>query len=180
MAALTVLATRDPRYSYRRLLVDMSRILMSSGYTQTPMLGSSGPIDLDMPVVVKPDAAARTKALLIGINYTGQGAGELLGSHNDVDNVKKLITGLGFDTSRERMHILKDDGVCTNPTKQNIWEGLRWLIKDAKPNDCLFLHFSGHGGQVTSRPCTKISDSVSKILVWHCSSDCCQPLSLRF
>lgn len=24
---------------------------------------------------------------------------------------------------------------------------MQWLVKDAKPNDSLFFHYSGHGGQ---------------------------------
>lgn len=24
---------------------------------------------------------------------------------------------------------------------------MRWLVKDAQPNDSLFFHYSGHGGQ---------------------------------
>jgi len=33
-------------------------------------------------------------------------------------------------------------------TKQNILNALRWLVKDAQPGDCLFFHFSGHGGRI--------------------------------
>lgn len=33
------------------------------------------------------------------------------------------------------------------PTRANITRALKWLVQDAKPNDQLFLHFSGHGGQ---------------------------------
>ena len=25
--------------------------------------------------------------------------------------------------------------------------GIKWLLRDAQPNDSLFLHYSGHGGQ---------------------------------
>jgi len=34
------------------------------------------------------------------------------------------------------------------PTKANILAGLRWLTRDALPNDSLFLFFSGYGAQV--------------------------------
>lgn len=33
------------------------------------------------------------------------------------------------------------------PTKANIIAGMQWLVRDARPNDSFFLHFSGHGGQ---------------------------------
>ena len=32
-------------------------------------------------------------------------------------------------------------------TSSNYVEGLQWLLRDNQPNDSLFLHFSGHGGQ---------------------------------
>ncbi|OJA19969.1 hypothetical protein AZE42_04208 [Rhizopogon vesiculosus] len=32
------------------------------------------------------------------------------------------------------------------PTRRNILDGLRWLVRDAHPNDALFFHYSGHGG----------------------------------
>ncbi|KAG1849199.1 caspase domain-containing protein [Suillus subluteus] len=34
------------------------------------------------------------------------------------------------------------------PTKRNILSALRWLVKDAQPGDCLFFHYSGHGGRI--------------------------------
>ena len=39
------------------------------------------------------------------------------------------------------------------PTRANILSGIRWLTKDAQPGDSLFLHYSGHGGQVKSFLC---------------------------
>ncbi|KAI9775127.1 MAG: Ca(2+)-dependent cysteine protease [Geoglossum umbratile] len=50
---------------------------------------------------------------------------------------------------REDMVILTDDqkNPMSQPTKQNIIKAMQWLVKDAMPNDSLFLHFSGHGGQ---------------------------------
>jgi hypothetical protein len=35
----------------------------------------------------------------------------------------------------------------SQPTKANILRAMHWLVKDAKPNDSLFFHYSGHGGQ---------------------------------
>lgn len=37
------------------------------------------------------------------------------------------------------------------PTKQNILDAMRWLVKDAQPHDALFFHYSGHGGQVPDK-----------------------------
>lgn len=33
------------------------------------------------------------------------------------------------------------------PTRQNILDAMRWLVRNAKPHDSLFFHYSGHGGQ---------------------------------
>ncbi|KAG8744161.1 Ca(2+)-dependent cysteine protease [Ceratobasidium sp. 414] len=33
------------------------------------------------------------------------------------------------------------------PTRANIIAAMQWLVKDAQPNDSLFFHYSGHGGQ---------------------------------
>jgi len=35
----------------------------------------------------------------------------------------------------------------SQPTKENIFRAMHWLVKDARPNDSLFFHYSGHGGQ---------------------------------
>lgn len=87
------------------------------------------------------------KALLIGINYFGQ-RGQLRGCINDVRNMSAyLATHFGY--KREDMVILTDDqqNPMSQPTKQNILRAMHWLVKDARPNDALFFHYSGHGGQ---------------------------------
>lgn len=54
-----------------------------------------------------------------------------------------------FGYRREDMVILTDDqqNPMSQPTKQNILRAMHWLVKDARPNDSLFFHYSGHGGQ---------------------------------
>lgn len=89
----------------------------------------------------------KKRALLIGINYFGQN-GELRGCINDVQNVKGfLINHWGY--KQDDMVILTDD--ATNPRMQpttaNIIQAMQWLVNNAKPNDALFFHYSGHGGQ---------------------------------
>ncbi|KAG6019009.1 hypothetical protein E4U41_003446 [Claviceps citrina] len=91
------------------------------------------------------------KALLIGINYFGQ-KGELRGCINDVQNVSNfLINKYGY--KREDMVILTDDqqNPVMRPTKDNMLRAMGWLVKDARPNDSLFFHYSGHGGQTEDR-----------------------------
>ncbi|KAK3328795.1 caspase domain-containing protein [Apodospora peruviana] len=93
------------------------------------------------------NCSGRRKALLIGINYFGQ-EGELRGCINDTKNVSQfLIERYGY--KREDMIILTDDqqNPIMQPTKANILKAMNWLVAGAEPNDALFLHYSGHGGQ---------------------------------
>ncbi|KAJ5950164.1 uncharacterized protein N7479_008577 [Penicillium vulpinum] len=73
----------------------------------------------------------RRKALLIGINYAGQ-PNALRGCINDVTNMSNFLT--------ERFGYKRED-------MANILRAMQWLVKDAQPNDSLFIHFSGHGGR---------------------------------
>ncbi|KAK7707135.1 Ca(2+)-dependent cysteine protease [Diaporthe eres] len=89
----------------------------------------------------------RRKALLIGINYFGTNA-ELKGCINDTRNVSNFLMG-SYGYKREDMVILTDDQAnpVLQPNKQNILRAMNWLVANAQPNDSLFLHYSGHGGQ---------------------------------
>ncbi|KAK2612113.1 Ca(2+)-dependent cysteine protease [Conoideocrella luteorostrata] len=93
------------------------------------------------------NCTGRRKALLIGINYFGQ-RGQLRGCINDVRNMTAYLAE-HFGYRREDMVILTDDqqNPMSQPTKQNILRAMHWLVKDARPNDSLFFHYSGHGGQ---------------------------------
>ncbi|KAI0195455.1 hypothetical protein F4808DRAFT_440607 [Astrocystis sublimbata] len=93
------------------------------------------------------NCTGKRKALLIGVNYFGQDA-ELAGCINDAQNLSAfLIESFGY--KREDMIILTDDArdPMLIPTKANIIRAMQWLVRGAQPNDSLFLHFSGHGGQ---------------------------------
>jgi hypothetical protein len=89
----------------------------------------------------------RKKALLIGINYTGQ-QGQLRGCVNDVGLMKNFLKQHGF--SESNMKILVDDPSwrTEQPTKNNLFQGFQWLTGGARSGDSLFLHYSGHGGRV--------------------------------
>ncbi|KAF7542825.1 hypothetical protein G7Z17_g11245 [Cylindrodendrum hubeiense] len=93
------------------------------------------------------NCSGRRKALLIGINYFGQ-RGQLRGCINDVRNMTAYLAE-HFGYKREDMVILTDDqqNPMSQPTKQNLLRAMHWLVKDARPNDSLFFHYSGHGGQ---------------------------------
>ncbi|KAJ3559515.1 hypothetical protein NP233_g11245 [Leucocoprinus birnbaumii] len=90
----------------------------------------------------------RKKALCIGINYTGQERA-LRGCINDANNVRRwLIKYHGFKS--EDIVLLTDDTSNRRhlPTRQNLIDAMKWLVRSAKPHDSLFFHYSGHGGQI--------------------------------
>ncbi|GKZ42664.1 Ca(2+)-dependent cysteine protease [Aspergillus brasiliensis] len=93
------------------------------------------------------NCTGRRKALLIGINYFGQ-PNQLRGCINDVTNMSTFLNEK-YGYRREDMVILTDDqkNPMSIPNKANILRAMQWLVKDAQPNDSLFIHFSGHGGR---------------------------------
>ena len=97
--------------------------------------------------IVPPESQHGAKrAILIGINYTGQ-KGQLSGCHNDVKNIKQyLTTKQGFN--EKDMLILMDDGAHHNPTKKNIEDAFKRVVQYSKAGDVVFIHYSGHGSRV--------------------------------
>lgn len=88
----------------------------------------------------------RRKALLIGINYFGS-QHELQGCVNDVQNVAAWLVSRGYSSSPRDMIFLTDERRGPYyPSGHNILAAMDWLVSD--PGCCLFLHYSGHGGQV--------------------------------
>ena len=63
--------------SAAQVLVEMRQCLEKKNFTQVPQLSSSYKMPLGTPFSVKPPAARRTKAVLIGINYVGHEVGVL-------------------------------------------------------------------------------------------------------
>lgn len=79
-------------------------------------------------------------ALLVGINYVGT-SNELYGCINDTKNVRDLLQSkYGFTN----IVLLNDDSFC-KPTKQNILNGFRDMLINAKSGDTVFFMYSGHG-----------------------------------
>ena len=92
------------------------------------------------------DCTGRKKAVYVGINYIGQKS-ELKGCINDVRNISQLFSKkYGFTQAV----ILTDDNPddSKKPTYDNIISAMKWLVSDAKEDDSLIFHFSGHGGTV--------------------------------
>jgi metacaspase-1 len=82
------------------------------------------------------------KALLIGINYKGTRL-ELKGCANDASNLAAHVKTLQPDVE---IRILSDDLECFGlPTRQNILDGIEWLVQDACEKSKLWFSYSGHG-----------------------------------
>ncbi|ORC85817.1 metacaspase [Trypanosoma theileri] len=90
--------------------------------------------------------SGNVRALFIGINYYGTSA-QLSGCCNDVKQMLATFQKKRFPI--KEVNILVDErnfpGRTEQPTRANIIRYMAWLVKDAKPGDVLFLHFSGHG-----------------------------------
>ncbi|KAG7195214.1 Ca(2+)-dependent cysteine protease [Scheffersomyces spartinae] len=87
------------------------------------------------------------KALLIGINYFGTRY-QLNGCINDARTMFTFLTR-EWGYSPDDIVMLTDDqpNYLSIPTRENIIRAMQWLVKDARPNDSLVFHYSGHGGQ---------------------------------
>lgn len=85
------------------------------------------------------------KALLIGINYIGT-SNELNGCINDVANMKKYLTSKGYMNIAVLTDDLEDN---MKPSYVNIYNYIKWLVRDCTKGDELFLHYSGHGTYMT-------------------------------
>jgi hypothetical protein len=136
---------KEGRVSYGTLLVKMNQFLRRKNYDQVPQLSSGQKMSTAEPWLLRSNGSRRTKALFIGINYTGT-PHVLKGCHNDAIAMKQHVTDVwGFNPNNMRM--LMDDGKNTPPTRANIIAGMRWLVEGVQPGDSLFLHYSGHGSR---------------------------------
>jgi len=134
-------------YTFVQVLEKMRSLLKQNRFTQIPQLSSAKPIDMNTKFRIVPDDLTGTRrAVLIGINYTGQ-KGALKGCHNDVFNLYTYIQDqYGFQD--EDITVLADDGDHPAPTKQNILSTYHDIIRKSRPGDSIFLHYSGHGTKV--------------------------------
>uniref|UniRef100_A0A7S3KWD1 Peptidase C14 caspase domain-containing protein n=1 Tax=Amphora coffeiformis TaxID=265554 RepID=A0A7S3KWD1_9STRA len=133
-----------------QLLKSMYATSKAKGYTPVPQMTASRPLEAQRPFyIVPPGATGRRRALIIGINYTGQ-QGQIRAPQNDAHNVQQLlIRKCGFDP--QEILMLVDDGEQMSPTKQNIQAGLQQMVAYSRPGDVLVVSFSGHGGRVADK-----------------------------
>ncbi|KAK0207233.1 caspase domain-containing protein [Armillaria fumosa] len=84
------------------------------------------------------------RALCIGINYRNK-PNELKGCIQDTKKISHFLKENGYEA--DDITVLTDETV-KKPTRSNILDALSRLFKGARPNDSLFLHYSGHGDQI--------------------------------
>ncbi|KAF4676753.1 Ca(2+)-dependent cysteine protease [Perkinsus chesapeaki] len=94
-----------------------------------------------------PSLTGVQRALLIGINYYNTPA-QLSGCIPDAHNMFRLLTET-YRWNPGDIRMMTDDGRAEMPTRANIIAALHWLVRDAKPGDVFFFHYSGHGSQQT-------------------------------
>lgn len=133
--------------TFAQVLTQMRSILANKRFTQVPQLSSTRPINMNETFKLVPDTLpGHRRAVLIGINYTGQ-QGQLSGCHGDVFNMYNYIQDYyGFQD--EDITVLIDDGDHEQPTKAAILRAYRDIVQKTRPGDAIFLQFSGHGTKV--------------------------------
>ncbi|CAK5266559.1 unnamed protein product [Mycena citricolor] len=122
--------------------------VVSKPHTHAPVPVPSVPLMPPIhPNFMYSRCTGRRKALCIGINYFGSPQ-ELRGCINDAKNVFHFLVRHA-SYRPEDIVVLTEDARdnCSLPTRRNMIDAMHWLIKDAKPHDALFFHYSGHGGQ---------------------------------
>lgn len=147
--------------SYHDLLLDVLAFLKQNGFVQVPQLCMESHINFEEPFL--PEASPlgvpasvpsstrppQRRALTIGINYLSlpDGQGRLSGCINDSETIISVLKEV-FRFDDTQICRLRDDRANMMPTKANILASMQWLTQGAASGDELFLHYSGHGGQV--------------------------------
>jgi hypothetical protein len=86
---------------------------------------------------------ATKRALLIGINYSGQS--QLYGCINDIIQIQGvLIDAYGFKP--EEIRVLRDDDPSMMPTKARILAAMEALVQENP--QVVYVHYSGHGTNI--------------------------------
>ncbi|XVF67224.1 hypothetical protein PTKIN_Ptkin10aG0103100 [Pterospermum kingtungense] len=89
--------------------------------------------------------SAPKRAVLCGVTYKNWKY-KLKGTINDVFNMKDLLTQV-YKFEEKNILVLTEEQTDKRliPTKVNIENCLRWLVKDCQGGDSLVFYYSGHG-----------------------------------
>ncbi|KAE8668264.1 Metacaspase-1 [Hibiscus syriacus] len=89
------------------------------------------------------------RAVLCGITYNNWKQYRLKGTTNDVKNMRELLlTKFGYPGDCIRVLTEEETIPLFIPTRKNIEDSLRWLVKDCQQGDSLVFFYSGHGLRV--------------------------------
>ncbi|MGE3938893.1 MAG: caspase family protein [Nitrospirales bacterium] len=99
------------------------------------------------------------RALLIGIGKY-QVLPRLPGAKNDIDLVHRvLVSQYGF--SENRIRIVRDE----EATRAGVLSAVNHIVKEAGPNDVVYIHYSGHGSQVQDLNGDEPDDQLDETIV---------------
>jgi hypothetical protein len=103
--------------------------------------------------------ASVKRALLIGIGKY-EVLPQLPGAKNDIELVRQvLVSRYGF--SENNVEVLRDE----TATRAGILASLNKIVKDAGPNDVVYIHYSGHGSQVEDLNGDEPQDQLDETIV---------------
>ncbi|KAJ6532736.1 caspase domain-containing protein [Mycena vulgaris] len=111
----------------------------------------------------------RQKALLIGVRKVDKGSEnhpELKSAHGDVNAMRMLLIDIYHYTPAD-ITVLLDDEIDGHiqPTRDNILDAIKDLVKGVKADDRLFFHYSGHSAQVPNWRSNSEEDGMDECLV---------------
>lgn len=133
-------------------LLEIRKSLRDNRFQQTPVMSCSRPIrsSTKLNISLGANRGGTRRAILIGINYSGQHGHELKSSHYDACRLANMLVDChGY--SRENIVVLLDDGKHDAPTKRRIEDAFLHLANTCESGDFNFISFSGHGGQIVDR-----------------------------
>jgi len=120
-------------------------------FGQTMLVGSGSAFGADAPSI--------RRALLIGIGKY-QVLPRLPGSKNDIDLVHQvLVSRYGF--SETHIRTIRDE----EATREGVLAALNQIVKEAGPNDVVYIHYSGHGSQVQDLNGDEPDDQLDETIV---------------
>ncbi|KAK7319437.1 hypothetical protein RJT34_04158 [Clitoria ternatea] len=119
----------------------------SSNKNGNLLSGSSPSVPYSSALPISITRRYNKRAVLCGVSYRRRKF-RLKGTINDITNMKELLIK-NFKFPNECIRVLTEQEQNANliPTKHNILESLKWLVKDCEAGDSLVFYFSGHGLQ---------------------------------
>ncbi|KAJ9469085.1 Metacaspase-1 [Diplonema papillatum] len=109
-----------------------------------------------------------SKAVVIGVDYQGFPF-ELVEQptpSSSARDMQRFLMDIGFHA---RMQVLTEDSQATQliPTRANIIAAIKWLVKDVKAGDVLFLYYNGYGSVVPDYEAVSLSDAIAPLDFSH-------------